>query len=174
MAVSLRTQILSAAIACAGLLALGVASAASAQATPAAPVTSAAPAAVKLPNPCKTFTAKAADALFAVKRGSHLGEKSTTVEGTKQCTVTHGSVKLTIGVATAAGGFGGPLKCYSRPKLGKDGTVCVSTVKSFKVSLAIFHRYGVFFSDDYNRTLPKEGARLYALALVQYKGVKRS
>ena len=37
------------------------------------------------------------------------------------CTVSHGSVRLTIGVATGPGGFGGPLKCYSRPKLGYKG-----------------------------------------------------
>jgi hypothetical protein len=169
MSVSLRTQILSGVIACAGLLALGVASAATAQAAPAAPT---APAAVKLPNPCKTFTAKSADALFAVKRGTHLGVKSTTLEGTKECIVSHGSVKLTIGVATGAGGFGGPLKCYKHKNLG-NGSVCVSTVKSFPITLAIFHRYGVFFADDYNRTLPKEGARLYTFALGQYKSVKR-
>jgi len=164
MSNSPRRLILSAIFACAGLLALGVASAATAQAAPAA---------VKLPNPCKTFTAKSADALFAVKHGTHLSATEKTEEGAKVCVVTDHSVKVTITVSSVPGGFGGPLKCYSRPKLGKDAVICVSTVKSFPVTLAVFHRYGVYFSDDFNQILPKKGARLYAFALVQYKGVKR-
>jgi hypothetical protein len=163
MSSSLRIPILSGIIACAALLAIGIASATSAQAAPAA---------VKLPNPCKTFTAKSADALFAVKHGTHLSVKSAKVDGENECVVTHGKVKLTIGVSSGAGGFGGPLKCYKHKNLG-NGVICVSTVKSFPLTLAIFHRYKIYFGDDYNRTLPKEGARLYAFALGQYKSVKR-
>jgi len=164
MSNSVRTLILSVIFACAGLLAIGVASAATAQAAPAA---------VKIPNPCKTFTAKAADALFAVKHGTHLSATEKTADGVKECVVSDHSVKVTITVSSVPGGFGGPLTCYSRPKLGKDAVVCVSTNKSFPVTLAVFHRYGVYFSDDFNQILPREGARLYAFALVQYTSVKR-
>jgi hypothetical protein len=164
-----------------GVLAAGVAGGAlvalAAGALPAAEAS--ATASVKVPNGCKTFTIKSADALFGVRKGTRLTEKAThTGKGSNElwtCTVTHGGKtgkKLTVFTSALAGGFGGPIKCYKRPKLGKGGEVCVSTMKKFPFTFAVFHKDKIYFSDNFNRTLPHQGQGLYAFALAQYKAFK--
>src|SRR5580693_10285691 len=70
-------------------LAIGLAPAAAAQGTPA-------PQAVKagLPNPCKTFTARSADALFRASRRARPSETPQTIKGGRDCLVLHDGRKL--------------------------------------------------------------------------------
>ncbi len=137
---------------------------------------SAAPAVKAPPNPCKSFTTNSADALFGLKKGTAVRrELSSTGSGkneTRICTVRQGGNKLTINVSYAEGGFGGPLKCYKRPKLGKHGLVCVSTERSFKISFARYEKHKVWFADVYNKIVPDKGAKLYAFALAQSRAFK--
>jgi len=169
MSRSLRVIIMSAAVSSTALLVLGLGPLSAAQAAPSA-------AAVKVPNPCKTFTPKSADALFGVSSKTHLPAKETKSGSGKfeslECTVTHGTVKLNVTVVAFPSGFGGPEVCYSRPKLGASGKVCVSDMKRFHFTFATFRKHGITFYDDYNVTLPKKGARLYTFALAQYKAYK--
>ena len=168
MTKSLYAVIKPATVALAALLLIGLTSLSAAQAVPS---TSKPP-----PNPCKSFTAKSLDALFAIPHGSHVSTKLTKFGTGKNealiCTVRHHKLKLIVTTERTSGGFGGPFKCYKRPRLGKDGIVCVSDIKSFPASFARFLRHGVYFNDDYNVTLPDKGARLYAFALAQYKAYK--
>lgn len=137
---------------------------------------SAAPAVKPPPNPCKSFTTKSADTLFGLKKGTAVSRKlSDSGSGkneSRTCTVKHGHNNLTILTSYLSGGFGGPLKCYKRPKLGKDGEVCVSTVSSFKVSLARYEKHKVWFGDTYHKIVPHKGAKLYAFALAQSRAFK--
>ena len=130
----------------------------------------------KVPNACKTFSLKSGDALFSLKKGTHLSEKSShTGTGRNEafrCEVKHRKTVLTIYTAASSGGFGGPLKCYKRPKLGKYGIICVSTIKRFPVTFTRFEKHRIWFSDDFNKTLPHQGNALYAFALAQYKAYK--
>jgi hypothetical protein len=141
----------------------------------AATQASAAPA-VKVPNACKTFTTKSADALFGVKKGTHLKKHSAhTGTGTNEtytCTITHHKKTLRVSTSAYAGGFGGPLKCYKRSKLGPDGQVCVSTLKSDQFTLAVFNKHHIAFSDSFTKTLPHQGKALYTFALAQYRAFK--
>jgi hypothetical protein len=136
----------------------------------------AAPAAKVPPNPCRTFTTKSADKLFGLKRGTAVSRKlshdGTGKNETRICTVKHGTRRLTIDTSFFAGGFGGPLKCYKRPKLGSHGLLCVSDNKKFAFTFARFERHSVWFSDDYNKTLAHKGALMYTFALAQYKAYK--
>jgi hypothetical protein len=161
---SLRAIVTSVAAASAAVLCLGLASVPAAQAAPAAKAT---------PNPCHTFTTKAADALLGAAKRAHL--QVTLVpktQGFRQCKVTYRKLKLTISDSTTGGGFGGPFKCYKRPKLGPAGTVCVSDVKSLQETFAVFSKDSIFFADDFNKTLAHKGAALYTFALAQYKAYK--
>lgn len=137
---------------------------------------SAAPAVKPPPNPCKTFTTKSADALFGLKKGTAVSRKlSHTGSGHSElrtCTVKHGGNKLTVNTSYVAGGFGGPLKCYNRPKLGKHGEVCVSTETNFKVSLSRYEKHKVWFGDLDNKILKDKGAKLYAFSLAQSRAFK--
>ncbi|MGO8956671.1 MAG: hypothetical protein ACLQFR_04775 [Streptosporangiaceae bacterium] len=141
----------------------------------ASPASRAAPT-VKVPNACKSFSLKSGDALFSLKKGTHLSEKSshsgTGSNETYTCLVKHGKLTLTILTSAFAGGYGGPLKCYKRPKLGNHGTICVGTLKKFQVTFVRFERHKIWFSDDFNKTLPHEGKALYTFALAQYKAYK--
>jgi hypothetical protein len=148
-------------------LAVGLAPLASAQAAVAAPK--------PLPNPCRTFTVKAADTLLRVSSGTHLRERLsvTTVPYTiRTCTVTHGKAKLTVQTQRHPGAFGMGFNCYKRPKLGSYGTICVSSQKTIKFTFVVFHKDGVYVSDGINATLPRKGARLYQFALPQYHAFK--
>jgi hypothetical protein len=128
------------------------------------------------PNPCKTFTTKEADALFGASKKAHIGTSITKYgKGATEdliCTVTYRKLRLSISTSEAAGGYGGPLKCYNRPKLGAHGQVCVSTNKNFVVTFAHFSKDSVYFFDDYNKILGHKGAALYTFALAQYKAYK--
>ncbi len=130
----------------------------------------------KVPNACKTFSLKSADALFGLKKGTHLAEKSShTGTGRNEafrCEVKHGKTVLMIYTSANTGGFGGPLKCYKRPKLGRYGTICVSTIKKFPFTFTQFEKHKIWFSDNFNKTLPHQGKALYAFALAQYKAYK--
>jgi hypothetical protein len=136
----------------------------------------AAPAVKVPPNPCASFTTKSADKLFGLKSGTSVSRKLTHQGKGKQeirvCTVRHGHLRLSIDTTFLAGGFGGPLKCYKRPKLGAHGIVCVSDNSKFAVSFARYERHKVWFSDDLNKTLPSKGARMYAFALAQSRAYK--
>jgi hypothetical protein len=163
---SLRAVITSAAAVSAAVLCLGLASVPAAQAAQAAKPKA-------TPNPCHTYTAKAADALFGAGKHAHL--TATLAKGTpgyRLCTVTYRKLRLTIDTSTTFGGFGGPLTCSSRSGLGPDGRVCVSTRKSFPVTLALFKKDGIYFADDFNKILGHKGAALYTFALAQYKAYK--
>jgi hypothetical protein len=142
----------------------------------AAPIAAQAAAVKAPPSPCKTFTAKSVDALFGVKRGTRLSEKLTKFgSGSNEtliCTIKHAPRQLIVSTSASAGGFGGPLKCYKEPKLGSHGLLCVSDNKKFSFTFVRFERHGIWFSDDYNQTLPKKGARLYTFALAQYNAYK--
>jgi hypothetical protein len=166
---SLRAIVTSAAAASAAVLCLGLASVPAAQAAQAAKPK-------YPPNPCKTFTAKAADALFGASKKAHLGTKLTKYgSGATEdllCAVTYRKLRLSISTSKAAGGYGGPLKCYNRPKLGPHGQVCVSTNKNFVVTFAHFSKDSVYFFDDFNKILGHRGAALYTFALAQYKAYK--
>ena len=161
-----------------GVMAGGVLSAAlAALAVIALPATqaSAAPA-FKVPSACKTFTGKSADALFAVRKGTRLKEVSTHTGSGKNevytCTIKHRGKQLRVETSGYAGGFGGPLKCYKRHKLGPDGQVCVSTEKNFPFTIVVFSKHKIDFSDSFNKTLPHQGKALYTFALAQYKAFK--
>jgi hypothetical protein len=153
----------------AGATALAVGALPAAQASVSAP-------AVKVPSACKTFTAKSADTLFGVKKGTHLKTKSQHSGSGKTesytCTVTHSGKTLKVETSASFGGFGGPLKCYKRKALGINGQVCVSTVKSFRLTLVIFTKKKIVFFDSFNRTLPHQGRALYNFALAQHKAFK--
>jgi hypothetical protein len=153
----------------AGAMALAVGALPAAQASVRAP-------AVKVPSACKTFTAKSADSLFGVKKGTHLTEKSKHTGSGKSetftCTVSHSGKKLIVDTSMSFGGFGGPIKCYTRKALGINGRVCVSTARSVKFSLAIFTKKKIVFVDSFNRTLPHQGRALYNFALAQHKAFK--
>jgi hypothetical protein len=159
-----------------GLVVLGFAATAAQASATAAAGPAAAKAAKAPPAACRTFTRDSADALFGLRKGTKLKEKQTKIgSGSSQasiCTVTKGAAELRVITSIGGGGFGGPFKCYKRPKLGSDGRVCVSTSKSFPDTFAIYNKHGIGFSDNYNRTLPHQGARLYAFALAQYKAYK--
>ena len=152
-------------------LALGALPAVQASAAVQAPA-----ATVKVPPACKTFTDKSADAVFGVAKSKHLAEHSVhTGTGKNEsytCTVRHSKKTLKVTTSAFAGGFGGPLKCYKRPKLGPDGQVCVSTVKSFQFSIVVFSKNKIDFSDSFSKTLPHQGKALYTFALAQYKAFK--
>jgi hypothetical protein len=142
----------------------------SAQAAPAAP-------AAKTPAAsCKTFTTTSADSLFGLRKGTKIKEKQTRsgtgANTTWVCKATSGKSQLVVTTSDYSGGFGGPYKCYKRPKLGPDGAVCVGTLKKYPGTFALFSRHGVFFADDFSKTLPQQGARLYTFALAQYKAFK--
>lgn len=141
----------------------------------ASPASRAAPA-LKVPDACKTFTLKSGDALFGVKKGTHLSEKSShTGKGSNEtylCKVKHDKLALTIYTSASFGGYGGPEKCYKRPKLGKDAVLCVSTLKKLPFTFTLFKRHKIWFSDDFNKTLAHEGKALYTFALAQYKAYK--
>jgi hypothetical protein len=160
--------VLSAAIAA---LAVGALPAVQASAAVQAPAS-----AVKVPVACKTFTAKSADAVFGVAKSKHLAKHSMhTGTGKNEvytCTVTHSKKTLKVTTSAFAGGFGGPLKCFKRPKLGPDGQVCVSTEKSFPFSIVVFNKHKIEFSDTFTKTLPHQGKALYTFALAQYKAFK--
>jgi hypothetical protein len=171
MSVFQRLGVLAAGVAAGALVALAVGALPAAEASAAASVT--------VPNACKTFTAKSADALFGVRKGTRLAEKAThTGKGSNEtwtCTVTHGGKsgkKLTVFTSAVFGGFGGPIKCYKRPKLGQYGKVCVSTMKKFPFTFALFYKDKIFFADNFNRTLPHQGQGLYTFALAQSKAFK--
>jgi hypothetical protein len=154
-------------------LALGLAPLAAAQAA-TAPAT--APAASKaLPNPCKTFTAKSADALFGVKHGTHLPESLSSYKTpypSRVCSVSHGATRAAVVTRRHTVAISGPFKCYKRPRLGAHGRVCVSTNKALKFTYALFRKDGVWLSDAITRTLPRQGSKLYQFALPQYKHFK--
>jgi hypothetical protein len=145
-------------------------------ALPAAQASVAPASALTVPSACKTFTARSADALFGVRKGTHLREKSTRVGRGKNevftCTISHHGVSLKVTTAEFSGGFGGPLKCYKRTKLGRAGEVCVSTVKTFPFSLALFVKHKIVFVDSFTKTLPHQGRSIYTFALAQYKAFK--
>jgi hypothetical protein len=132
--------------------------------------------ALKVPSACTTFTGKSADALFGVRKTTHLKEHSTRSgsgrSAVSTCTITHSGKTLRVSTSGYAGGFGGPLKCYKRSKLGPDGQVCVSTVKSFPLTLAVFVKHRIDFADNFSKTLPRQGRALYTFALAQYKAFK--
>jgi hypothetical protein len=131
--------------------------------------------ALTVPNACKTFSGKSVDAFFGVAKTRHLARKSAhTGTGKNEvwtCTVKH-TKTLKVTTSAFSGGFGGPLKCYAHKTLGKDGQVCVSTVKSFVFSIAVFDKHGIFFADSINKIMPKKGKALYTFALAQYKAFK--
>jgi hypothetical protein len=153
--------------------ALGLAPLASAQAatTPAA----VSPAVRSIPNPCKSFTAQSADTLLAIARGSHLTEKRTSSKPypTQTCVAQHAHKRIVVLDTTHyPGRVSGAYSCYRPKKLGSGGELCVSTKKSKSVSLALFHKNGLWFVDGVNLTLPRHGQRLLNFALAQRSRVK--
>jgi hypothetical protein len=139
---------------------------------PLASAQAAAPAASRpLPNPCRTFTAKSADALFGLGRHARLSEKLTRTRtpAARTCTVRHARQKLVVVTQRQAGGFGMGFNCYKRPKLGSYGQICVSAVKKVHFSFVVFRKHGGYGSDGINATLPNKGRRLYRFALAQYR-----
>jgi hypothetical protein len=145
----------------------------------AAPLTGAqaatAPATSKtLPNPCKTFTDKSADAVFKISSHARLPEKlgSSHNPYARLCTVRHGSTKLTVSASRREGGTGSEENCYARPKLGPDGMVCVSNTHTTAFSFALYRKDGVWVGDGVNLRLHFKGKRIYEFALAQYKTFK--
>jgi hypothetical protein len=149
------------------VLAAGLVPLASAQAAVA-------PAGKSLPNPCKTFTVKSARTLLQVGSHTHLTEKLTSGRNpaSRTCTIKHGKKRLEITVQSQAGGTGSEENCYSRPRLGSDGQVCVSVPHSPAFSLATFHKHGLWVADGLNAALPQKGKRIYEFALPQYRHFK--
>lgn len=131
------------------------------------------PAAKSAPNACKTFASPTAAKLFGVAKSTKLTEKQARSgsgsESTSTCTTTTGQHKLTTNVSLTFGGFGGPFKCYDKPKLGPDGKICVSTVDNLQSTVALFSKGDLFFADTDNVTLPKHGKSMYVFALAQRK-----
>ncbi len=164
----LRVLIRSVAVASSALMAVGLASLAAAQAATAA--------GSPPPGACTTFTVKSADALFGVGGGTHLTEHpknhGTGSNETSVCTIEHDKTTLTVTTTKYPTGFGGPYKCYARPKLGSDADVCVGTMKADPGTFAIYKKGTVYFSDDFSKTLPDQGKALYTFALAQSKAYK--
>ena len=50
--------------------------------------------------------------------------------------------------------------------------LCVATLKKLPFTFTLFKRHKIWFSDDFNKTLPHEGKALYIFALAQYKAYK--
>jgi hypothetical protein len=132
-----------------------------------------APAAKSAPNACKTFASATAATLFGVAKSTKVSEKQTRSgsgsESSSTCTTTAGKHKLTTNVSLKFGGFGGPFKCYDKPKLGPDGKICVSTVGNLQSTIALFSKGDLFVADTDNVTLPKHGKQMYVFALAQRK-----
>jgi hypothetical protein len=151
------------------MLALGLA--------PAAAQAAAAPPPVKpLPNPCTSFTLNSADVIFGQRAGTHLTMKLTSAKGAnpyRTCTVTHPPRqlrRLTVTIHQHPVALPKGLQCFSRPKLGAHGEVCVSTVKKVNLSIAAFRNRGHgYVTDRVNETLPRQGAALYTFTLAQRK-----
>jgi hypothetical protein len=78
------------------------------------------------------------------------------------CAVSSTTKSLRGDLSRAPLGSGGGLKCYSRPKLGMAGQVCVPTAVGDTASLATYSRNGVFVSDSYNRAVVGAEYRIHA------------
>ncbi len=154
------------------LTALALAVAPLAAAT-AAPGTARTPGASKpLPNPCRTFTSRSAHTLLRVAAHTHLTEKLTRSSSpvpSRTCTIRHHGARLLVQVQRQAGGTGSGERCYTRHRLGSDGSICVSTIRSVPFTIVTFRKHGVWVADGLNKILPDRGKRLYDFALPQYR-----
>lgn len=132
------------------------------------------PAAKALPNPCHTFTVKAARALLGVSSGTRLTEKlgSTKNPAARTCTIKHRKTTLVVEISRQKGGTGSDEKCYSYPKLGRGSLLCVSNAGSPPFSFALFHKHRLWVADGINVRIPHKGKRLYQFALPQYLNFK--
>jgi hypothetical protein len=124
------------------------------------------------PDPCKTFTTEAFDALYGLPAGTVPTEKRHIIDRGKDtvrrtCVATSGDVRLDVATSFAEGSINGPFKVYHRPKLGHSGEVLVSTATSFQETVARYERKDVFFSDLDNRIEKNKGTKLYKFALKQ-------
>jgi hypothetical protein len=113
-----------------------------------------------------------------VVRGTHLTEHlknhGTGSSETSVCTIKHGKTTLAVTTTKYPTGFGGPYKCYSRPKLGSEAAVCVGTEKAFPGTFAIYKKHTAYFLDGFSKTLPHDGKALYTFALAQSKAYSRT
>jgi len=128
------------------------------------------------PNACKTFTMKSVDLLFGISTRAHpsvkLSKSGSGAYLTSVCTVTWRKKTLTVRTFLTSGGSGGPLVCYRRPRLGTDGRVCLPSLRQYHFTDVEFMRHGVFVSDFYNVTLPRQGQSLYSFALAQAPAIR--
>jgi hypothetical protein len=137
-----------------------------------APGASAAAAPRPLPNPCKTFSAQAADNVLGLSRRVHPREHLTSASGVKICLASHGGRRLGVQVTWHnPGGPGRGNRCYRESRLGPAGRVCVSTTKTHFSGLE-FRKHGLYVVDAINITLGHRGQRLVRFAIPQYKALR--
>jgi hypothetical protein len=153
------------------VVAIGLAPVATAQAASAA---TAAPAArAGLPNPCKTFKARSADAVFRASLRARPTEVLQEIQGAKICRVSHSGKRLAIGVIRTYPGRPGPnFKCHRRRALGSGGKICLPANKKLNDEFVQFKKRGIYVDDAALFRAGNNGARLYRFALTQYRHFK--
>jgi hypothetical protein len=125
-----------------------------------------------LPNPCKTFSAHAADSVLGLSRRVHPREHLTSATGVKFCIARHGGRQLGVQVTRDnPGSPGRGFRCHRAPRLGPAGRVCVSTTRTHFSGLE-FRKHGLYVIDGINITLGDRGQRLVRFALPQYKAFR--